>query len=264
MDLKLTFVLVSLSALLGCSGGPAATDDTGSTDPGSEEAVLIATSPLYITLETQYDGDDNDGTSVENHGICNIDPDNLAANNINCTVTIPEGRLFYSNLTLNWGTGRPDLCPRIEFFPYYRKLSTSAAYVPAGLINDVDCTDSTVVACYGGAALDIVPNFPINTGLWFPTDKVTNITKVVNSAWSLDSRYGNLHTCNNLSAAGRLADVTVGGTQQYESTWGFQDYLLKCVDPHQGTLFTITMIIEDEDTDASDTDLGNDEFYDWN
>jgi hypothetical protein len=262
------FLFGSLVQLSGCSGG----GTTGSEDLGSgggsgstdDLTTIKSTSPLYITVTTQYDGDLGEATPVRYHGVCSIDPDNLAANDITCDITIPEGWLFYSKMTLEYGTGNNVECPRIEFYPYYRKQSNSAAYVPRGATADVDCTDPTTVACYDGAALDIVPNFPKNTGLWFPTENVTNFTSVVNSAWSQESKTGNTHTCNNLAVGSRGADVTVGGVQIYESSAGWQDYVIACYDPHQGTLYRITMTIADEDTDASDTDAGNDEFYDWN
>lgn len=260
-------IMVCFTLITGCTGGGSSGgDDPGSADGGSSSALegVKSTSPLYITVESQYDGDDGEGTPTRYHGVCNIDPDNLANNDITCDITVPEGWLFFSNLTFTYGTGRADLCPRIEFYPYYRKLSDSATYTPRGATSDVDCTKPETVACYDGAALDIVPSFPENTGIWFPTDVVTSITATVNSAWSQESRTGNTHTCNNLPLADRGTDVTVSGVQVYESSFGFQDYELYCMDPHQGTVFHITMTIHDEDTDSSDTDAGNDQYYDWN
>ena len=66
-----------------------------------------------------------------------------------------------------------------------------------------------------------------------------------------------------------MADISIGGggPQIYESFSNslpaFQDYEIACLDQWQGTLFRIVMTIADEDTDASDTAPGDDEFYDW-
>ena len=156
--LLLTFALATSGAYLitGCSGSDSVAADSGSGGGNSTSEEVTVTSPLYILVSTQYDGTPGEGTPVLSHGLCNIDPDNLAANNITCNITIPEGLLFYSKMFLTVGTGRKDLCPRVEFYPYYRKFSTNAAYIPPGAdaTQEVDCSlSSTVAGCYNGAQL---------------------------------------------------------------------------------------------------------------
>ena len=190
-------IAIALAATTACSGGASteSSDDSPSASEGLEE--IKSTSPLFISVVSKYDGTEGAAGPETYHGVCNIDPDNLAANDTICNITIPEGMLHYSDLTFEYGTGNASLCPRIEFYPYYRRLSTSAAYTPYKADSAIDCTDATLAECYDGAAVDIVPEFPKNIGLWFPTDTVTSLTATVNSAWSAES-FGNTHTCNNL------------------------------------------------------------------
>lgn len=271
MFAKLILTASCLAIVAGCSGsgGAAGTTDSGSGSVPLE--IIKSTSPLYITITSQYDGPTAPAGPVSYHGVCNIDPDNLAANDITCTITIPEGKLFFSPLTFTYGTGNKSLCPRIEFYPYYRRVSNAAAYVPPGGSEELDCSDPTtdLAGCYDGVAADIVPGFPAANGLWQTTDTVSEFSATAKSSWKFGTTYGNTHTCNNLSAAGRMADISIGGggPQIYESFSNslpaFQDYEIACLDQWQGTLFRIVMTIADEDTDASDTAPGDDEFYDW-
>jgi hypothetical protein len=272
--LTMVFACAGLVAFSGCTPGAAGSSSntgssSGSSSSGSGTTDITANSPLFITLTTQYDaaasGSNVNNEPIVSRGSCYIDPSNLAANLITCRISIPEGELHYSKTTFVVGTNNTTLCPRIEFAPYYRLMST-ADFIPYGQTSQQSCSQFPIPAgCYDGAAVEIVPEFPKNTRIWYPTDLTPKQTFIANSSWAARS-YGNTHICNNLPVASRATYTNPAGIPQiFDVAAGeYQDYYVACYDPYQGTLFSITMTIEDLDTNATPTNPGFDEFYDWN
>lgn len=244
-------------------------EGTGSNDFGSiggggggTSGSASSGTPLYLNVSTQYDDGDEE-QEITYHGTCEIDPTNLAANDITCTLSIPEGMLHFSKTLISVGTNNSVLCPRIEFAPYYRRVSNSATYLPPGETDTVDCSASPIPdECYDGAARDIVNGFPDFTSIWFPTTISSSQDFTVEAAFD-EKTYGNTKVCNNLAPASRGMNISQGGYDVLLANT-MQDYVLRCMDPWQGLLYRITITIEDYDIDTVPNSPGDNEFYDWN
>lgn len=262
-----SLIIALLIIFVGCSGSDTV-PGSGDIPSIDEQADDAARSPLFIKVDTQFSSDTGEGQGlVTTRGYCYIDPDDLATNNVSCTVKIPEGDLHYSNTKLTVGSSLASMCPRVVFRPYVRRIgdATDTTFTPPGADADVDCTDPEESKCWAGAALDINEDFPKHWGWWFPTQAIASNVYTVKSAWEKDDRMGNTHVANNLTL--RTADVVENGITyyDYEAATGveFYDYQVFCQDSYERTLFSITMIIADDDTPTLDPDVVNDEWYDW-
>jgi len=267
LNFKLSTITLSIVLALSTScSQKIGEEDAGSGGGGgsggttNQDALASANTPLYFYVQTKpYGGDDEDRT---HWGTCEIDPANLAASNVACTISIPEAIIRFSDTILSVGSNSSVLCPRIEFQPYYRQL-TNVSFTPLLATAAVDCSATpTPVECFDGAARYIVPNFPNFTTLWFWT------TSGVAQEWTVDaafasSSYGNTRITNNLSPASRGANISIAGYPLLLANT-FQDYVATCRDIFQGQLFRVTITIQDYDRDNIPNDPGFNDFYDWN
>lgn len=202
-------------------------------------------------------------------GNCSFAEDASEGSTVNCTVSIPEGRLYYSNVNFDIGTSNVAKCPIINFSPYYYRRSNTAGFTPRGETTAIDCSAVEPDAkCFGGAAPTLVPEFPKNTGLYF----LTGVTPA--SSYTLPSEnktrwYGgtdhvNYLVTNNLASPNRYNPVGAGVNQRVgidglEPNW--YGYTITCTTNWARTLYTINLTIQDENEDGDP--LGADEYTDW-
>ncbi|MFN8791548.1 MAG: hypothetical protein ACK5Y2_08865 [Bdellovibrionales bacterium] len=259
-------LLVALTISSSCSqkiGEEELGSDGGGGTGGNtnQNALASQNTPLFFYIQTKPA--DGAATATRTYwGTCEIDPANLAANNIACTISIPEAILYYGDTVLTVGTNNSSLCPRVNFQPYFRRL-TNVSFTPLGASAAVDCSANPVpVECYDGAARYIVPNFPNFVGIWFWTVTATSNEFVVDAPFGTSS-FGNTRICNNLAVGSRGANQSIGGYPTLLANT-FQDYVVSCRDQFENTLYQVTITIEDYDRDNIPNDPGFNEFYDWN
>ena len=234
--------------------------------PSTEEDPAVANSYLYVQIAKRfYDKSDTGEYSV--HDTCSID--STLTPTANCTVTIPEAELFFSDLKFVVG-GNVATCPILHFVPYMYQRSNSAAYVAPGETATTDCTATPVPAvCYGGAAPAIFQKlseeFPKFTSFYHLTANSSSYSyplpaEVATQWYSAGVNYA---ATNDLATGARA--VTIAGPASNERVGGtYRDYTISCEDYWGATLFQINLTIEDEDIDETSTDPANDEYPDWN
>ena len=240
------------------SGGGGGGSSGGSTNQNS---LGSANTPLFFSIQTRPAGGGNE-TTREFWGTCEINPANLAVTSVSCTLSVPEATLYYGDTIFTVGTNNSTLCPRIEFEPYYRRL-TNVSFTPLRATAPVDCAATpTPTECFDGAARYIVPGFPNFTAVWFWTSVKASYEFKVDSPFN-SSSLGNTRICNNLPVASRGANQNFGGYPTLLANT-FQDYVVTCRDQFQNRLFDVTVIIQDYDRDNIPNDPGFNDFYDWN
>ncbi len=125
-------------------------------DPVTEG--VSETSPLYLKLGVQWEQE----TGFKFFDSCALDATDSIGTTKNCTITIPERKLYFSDLTFMMGTKNAAVCPVVIFSPYYYLRSSNAAYTAPGEATTTDCSvSSKPTACYGGAAPALIgADFP--------------------------------------------------------------------------------------------------------
>lgn len=266
----LNMILLSsfISSLSACSGSPENTASSeSSTSSSSSSSGFPSDTYLYFTLGSQWESDAADA-KFKDWGSCAVN--STSSNNIDCTVSIPEARLFFSKIKFNIGTENPTICPIITFAPYYYQRSSSATYLPPHKdATEVDCSGINGAAptdkyCYGGAAPTLVTDFPTNTGNYF----LASVSP--SKSYTLDSGnktryYGtypvNYLVTNDLSSNGRtLSGDPLIRTERMPNT--FQDYQATCSNYWGEVLYSISITVKDENMDGSDGTT-HDEYPDW-
>ncbi|WII71333.1 hypothetical protein QJS83_12755 [Bdellovibrio sp. 22V] len=228
-----------------------------STDEPLNDGVVDGT-PLYLKLGLSWEG--TDGKTIERIGNCSIP--NLApiGHLEECTISIPELKLYYSDVHFNVGTLADNSCAHINFSPYYYLRSTDAAYLPPGETSTVDCSPTQKPAkCYGGAATNIAPDFPKNVGVYFLpslnpsaifTLKSENATRLYGGARV------NYLASNSLTKASQSVAEPPGLKERAGGAFNWVNYTFTCRDIWAKPLYTIELTITEENKEL-------DEFDDW-
>jgi hypothetical protein len=196
------FILLCIASiqLLGCGGS--ASSSSGFTPPGSSTAppnavtppTTSAAVPLSLNIFTVYDTTqfaDNQTFVETGTTTCQVTPTAPVAT---CTLRIPEGRLHYSSMHFqySWFTSS---CKLLIFQPYFYRASTAAIYVPPGSppgATGIDCSGSVSApasTCWGGAAPQLVPTFPIDSALIELPNEALSAGIAQNKAVTLSSSY---------------------------------------------------------------------------
>jgi len=305
-------VLVAFAGVVtGCGEKASGVDDSSSTEPGggnsdgggdgSTPTVPTVTddNPIALKVYTMYDGIDFaynfDFTSPDslNSGkdTCTV---SSSTYDTNCTVSIPEGRLYYSQLYFSI-SHLSSTCYYGIFSPYFYQASTSNFYVPPGQLPTagVDCssTYSLPATCFGGAAPWIVSNFTYyhasQTGtignIYRPNE--TDLTVAQSYTEKVPSAYSATYLTNRMTVndltnstmkatglgamafSAYLTNTAVPGPGDGLIANSYHDYTIECrdkwYDPQPfNTQYKIHLYIKDVD---SDTGNGPENDYDtWN
>lgn len=259
-------------------------DDTSSDDstpptnptpvPGAPATPPTVTSsaPLSIQMSTKFDGTDysNMLTFVETGtDTCTASTTTPA---VTCTVVVPEGRLYYSSLTLAYSY-MPANCRLMTFQPYYYRASKVDGYVPPNVTTGgvgVKCagiSEPAGAACFGGPAVQLVPGFPNYRALIHLPDESNmstpvGVTKTVDSAYSKGWR-SNRHTVNDMSLVSQASDQSIadlGGIGDTYVANTYVDYKFSCQDNWADPeTFVINLKVTEENTSAA----GPNDFLSW-
>lgn len=256
-------IALIISALwLGACSGDKDEEESASTTPApSDEDAPAAGSPLYVNVSTKYEGNEN---SVA-QGSCYFETTDTVPSTKTCVIRIPELTLYFSDLHLSVGTSDATYCTQIAFSPYYYRKSNANPYA------DQDCTSGEFKECWGGAAPDIIEDFPKVKGLYFlPANSLFKSFKVTstNSRFLADelndiSLYGNAGTCNNLATGARTTPLTNSNIEFTGGAGDYHDYTFTCADQWGELQYQITLVIADYDTPETPNTPGKDHFWDW-
>ncbi|MGZ6478453.1 MAG: hypothetical protein ACXWQE_04070 [Bdellovibrionales bacterium] len=265
------------AGITGCKDKPVDTSSPDTTVPGTTPPVtppVSAAAPFALKMWSKYD----DTNYVNGLKFTETGTDTCTATTANpvvtCTVAVEEGRLYFSELNLNfsWLMGQ---CKLLTFSPYFYKASTSAVYLPPSATATVDCTANPIPpACFGGAAPELVPQFPNFTGLiYFPDESTPFVplfkTVKITSGYSHGSN-SNRHVVNDLPAAKvgntytaaqletgapfNAGDGYIGGT--------YRNYKFACRDDfYDPETYIINLFVTDIDSATGNTP--EDDFYTW-
>lgn len=211
--------------------------------------------------------------------------------------SIPEGELYLSTLVFTAGTNDSSQCSQVIFRPYYY-LASVTSYVSGDAVKvgfttpwltaipttPIDCTAGKAVAgCFNGPAVSIVPNFPSNNAVFFLTE-----SQALEAEFSVKSAYdfgqtSNRFTMNNKADwtalykdagfpfgsndyVGDTAAVAAGYSATSDHTVGFgaahQDYAVECRNQWADTLYTIHVVMNDENSSGGSV-VGGDQYHTW-
>lgn len=244
--------LSTVIILIGCSA-----------DKVNEESSSIVTQPvvaaddsvLYLKVATQWEN----GGPAETAKTCTVS--SLSApGEYTCSVSIPEGQLYYSNVYFTFGTKLPSLCAMIEFVPYAYRRSTLANFHPTGAEDEIDCSAAkpTEKKCYGGAGPTLISDYPKNKGYYFLPTITTETSYTLpseNTTRFYEGQKVNYLAANNLTnrAASNGAKEYIGNTMT--------DYYFNCTDLWAHPVYSIKLTISDQDTESAEG--VEDEIDDW-
>ncbi len=243
------------------------------TDPGTPAPGVSTDAPLALKMSTKFTGINYDnGLTFTETGTTTCAA-SIATPSVNCTVVVPEGRLYYSDLIFSY-SWLPTSCRLMIFQPSYYLASNTVGYYKPGTEVTTDCTPVggvSPVDCYGGSAIELVSDFPKKRALINLPDETTltvpqSNTSKVSSAWV--ANWGsNRHTTSDfllakrntsysaadLGGAGAITDGYVGGS--------FVDYTFTCRDAwYDPVSYRINVYVREEDSDNGGT-LNN--FRSW-
>lgn len=218
----------------------------GSVSSGNTLAVAITTTwfPSNVNVDVQQ-----------------CEAGEAAGSSVVCNVKIPEAQLQYSSLNFRV-VGGAGVCDVVEFTPYSYLASTSATFIPmwsGAKGTAIDCSGTTtprVADCFGGAAKYIVPSFP-DFGSVYYTPNVGGIAELKVSSPSPASKISTnrMHSNHMTNTSLKTTGVTLGGDGLVANT--FQDYEVSCRNKFGEKLYSITIVIDDEETATND-------YSDWN
>lgn len=266
----LGLLALSLSTALSCSGKTKSkTTESASSDNSGSPPVATTAKPFVLKLFTQYDNTEytNQLTFAETGtDECSVSATSPTAT---CTATIHEGRLYYSSLNFQFSWLSGD-CKLLFFQPYYYKADSTAAYYPPGSDSSIDCTATPIPAkCFGGAALDIVTDFPrFRANIYLPDE--TTPTTALSATEKVTSAASNLYGSNrwtvNDMAAGKTgtaaSSADLGGQGDGYIANTYVDYTFTCRDDwYDPVTYTVNLRIRDEDSDAGNPVINN--FFTW-
>lgn len=250
------------STVISCGEPPKKTTDSSSTD-GSTNTNFADNTAVYLTITSQWDTDDATAP-ITTHGNCSITSLEAPGTVKNCKIKVPEGQMYHSKINFVVGTKMSDLCPMMVFKPYvYRISERDDDYIPNKETANATCaTTPDDPKCFGGSMTYFLGNdypeysflFFISAGLGSNTFTLPSENK---TRWYKSNPKKNYLATNNMSYAARAADqagIYVGGSME--------DYQIMCVDLWYHPLYTINLILADEDTKNQDGTL--DEISDWN
>jgi hypothetical protein len=246
-----------MAFVVGCTEPEVKKLSGGSTPAVPGAPTVSSTSPLAINLSTKFDGQSTEQAATFVETATTSCTATAATPNVTCTVNIPEGRLYYSSVTLkfSWST---DACPLMRFTPYQYQASDADDYFPPASSVSINCSVAadTKADCWGGAARDLVTEFPkYRSRIYLPDEATTGTTTgsaTINSAL-LTGWGSNRWTSNSLvdktidrtsAALGFIGDGYVADSM-LDYVWTCRD---QWADPQT---YSITLKVNDVDTGAA-------------
>lgn len=257
-----------LSFNLGCSGEAASGSGSGSSTDGGGP-IITSASPLSLEVSSNYEVEEDEAVGLrETLGTCAIEPGTLpfsgsGLSDISCIIRVPELKLYYSDLTFTISANSGSRCTKVSFIPYAYRRSNNVAYTPKTGADPVDCQSGVEKVCYGGAGPDMIEDYPETNSVYFLASETKRQSFKLRSSNSrrTDDKdrsmiVSNVNAANNLSNRGTSMTSPVNYFQN-----SMNDYIFACEDPWFNALYSITLVIADDDNDTSGPI--RDERYDW-
>ncbi len=213
--------------------------------PASSAGVVIpgSSTPLgnqifNVSVGTIWESDTSN--SVTSQGNCTFPDDGIISKS--CTLSVPEGQLFFSKLRMDAAVFRSDKCQVFEIHPFYFRMGTTATFSPTWAtanFNPIDCSDPKAYSdanCWGGPAATFAPlNFPTNTYLYYPLVFNPSLS------WTFDSTNAVRTTRNYTGGIGNRWTVNNVTTGEYN------DWEFVCRDLYYDQKYTLKLNLRDVD-----------------
>lgn len=246
------FLLVAGLGLAQCSNITTPSED--SDDPTATPTPTPTPEADYLFKVNLSSTWETGSTTVTSLGTCTIDDDSTAGGAVNlCTITVPEGQLYFSKLKFSL-TVADESCDLVNFRPYWYRRSDAAGFTPAGTSTPIDCDAPLLkdrpIGCFGGAARELAPSFPVNTGLIYFTESGGTVEVELSSGNTI--RQSASEGIDNRWAANDKVDTTdATGWDDYVAS-STQHYEYMCRDKHYEPLYLLRIIIDEINPNASD------------
>lgn len=266
-------ILFPLLLNVSCSEEPKALKQTDlpSTTP-EESSPFSDDAILYFGLGSKWETA-QESDKFENWGSCEITANSVQTSKT-CELKIPEAQMYYSHLEFRMGTKSAASCPILSFFPYYYKRSNNAAYSPPDAKagdTPLDCSsaNTTEKKCFGGAAPQLIVDFPEYTGSYIHTHVASEVGYVLDSENKLRTFGGsrvNYLATNDLDVGSRVT-LNDGSLQERFVDAGqgapFVDYYVTCKNYWGETMYSMKLMISDENMEEDEGGASNDDYLDW-
>lgn len=264
---------VALAALVGC-GMKAETAASGSTTGGSGSSASAY--KMKLTVSSFWETSTSSTATVL--GTCSATTTTANVPKTTCSISVPEGQLFYSKLVFKIESDAEATCSQISFRPYYYLMSKSAGFfTPGTSTGAIDCSGvlwQTTLGCWNGPGTTILGTAALlrsAAGVYY-TPTATTLSKTYEMASSPNDKYSSLNASTRYSA-NDLADATVSvatGNDPYVATGGdctvgnnnpaggqcYFDWYFECRDAYNERQYSITARIVE-------VDGATDSFTDW-
>lgn len=273
-------IALTISGVTACKEKTFSTGFSGSTpDDGTEAPTVSEIAPLALKLTTIYDDTTYENpltfdvyghtttTTTQSTTCAATDADEI----VDCTVTVPEARLFFSKILFQFARLQTQ-CKLLLFQPYYYRAASVDGFVPPGAnsTDDLDCATDPTTACWGGAATELVPSFPDFTRLIYTADESSpdeplSEELTLSSAWSKSPRSNgsNIWSANNMDPSKTASnyDYTGDGLGDSYIANSYVDYKFVCMeDWFDEQPYIINLYIDEEDEESGP--VSND-FWSW-
>jgi hypothetical protein len=264
------FAIIVFAMMTACSAAEKSSFGEDGTTDESSEAPATDGSPLYLYLQTKYESADIYST-FDTCIIASTVSAGTADSTKDCTFSVPEVQMYYSDLKIVIGTNSSTTCKLISFTPYHFLRSIDPAFLETADGVSTDCSPGKYGSnadCWGGAAVGFLgSSFPQSRGKYFlAEDKIEeNYTSLSANKLRLANGF-DAHYRTNRVVANNLADTATGvsvfGTHYISNS--MVDYSATCQDELGYVKYRINLLIEDDDGDAtSDPDGTINDITDW-
>lgn len=265
MEKNLKISILILALLLGACTPEKKTLLEAPSTPEPEDGTGLSDSDalLYFQVGTRWEMAESGSYELaKTNGQCQINStDNVGASK-NCVITIPEAKLYYSDIQFYTGSTNPAKCPIVTFTPYHYQRSASQTFKPRGQTEEIDCSptaDEPNILCFGGAAPGMFTDYLDSPSRYFNTELTKHASfdlKSENSKRMYGGDKVNYLVTNNITDP-TSDDLTNGPRARTGAEW--TDYKVSCKDQWEEPLYEINIIIQDENFVGT----GTDHFEDW-
>lgn len=278
---KVLWILVFCLGVSSCAKKKL-TDDLssqGDAIPEEDKTKTIEANILSLFIEGKYEEGGNPDQKTYNFGTCVVPPDTTKGSTTTCEIAIKEAQLHYTTLTFKYGGGGSSVCPLLYFYPYYYIKSTAASFDPFFGSTDasLDCSEATngtnvlewPEECLGGS-LNLITGAERSLAYYSFLDTSTQMVsmqfmsphvKNKDASGKIYDYRTNLSLTNNLVT--RSSDIVVSSKKLYYSADSFNDYTWTCNDLWGNVLYTLKLILSDEDEKDDNSETSKDTYYDW-
>ena len=243
------------------AGGSASGGSDGGSGDAEDGVTDFAADTLFgMRLVSNYWTQTDTFTTEK---LCEINSTTPQGTLATCSVSIPENRLYFSQLTFTVTAKESLNCSTVHFRPFWYQMSASSAYQANWMDAPADCltTQPIPIDCYSGVAVSIVPSFPKFDSIVVRAEGDLEYEYPKADSGFERSRLSNRWAANNLVARAANYDF---GTDEYLAN-SMRDYRFECRDKWHELVYGIVLTISDDDLSTGNPAPGgaNDQISDW-